>query len=73
MSYGGAKLLEINKGLLKPGYDADLVIVDTESKIIVDSSKFASKSKNTPLENKEFYGEILMTIKNGEIKYRKED
>ena len=72
MSYGGANLMGIKKGLLKEGYFADLVIVDTDKKIVVDSSKFASKAKNTPFDKMELYGEVLMTIKAGEIKYKGE-
>lgn len=37
--------MEIKKGLIKEGYDADLVIVDVDKKVVVDASKFASKSK----------------------------
>ena len=70
MSYGGANLMGIKKGLIKEGYDADLVIVDENKKIVVDASGFASKSKNTPFDKMELYGEVLMTIKAGEIKYK---
>ena len=72
MSYGGANLMGIKKGLLKEGYLADLVIVDTDKKIVVDASKFASKGRNTPFDKVELYGEVLMTIKDGEIKYKGE-
>lgn len=73
MSYGGAKLLELNKGLIKEGYDADLVFVDLDKKIKINPNEFASKSRNTPFKDREFYGEILMTMKKGNIKYRKEE
>lgn len=73
MSYGGAKLLEVNKGLIKGGYDADLVFVDLDKKIKINPEEFASKSKNTPFEGMEFYGEILMTMKKGNVKYRKDE
>lgn len=73
MSYGGAKLLEVNKGLIKEGYDADLVFVDLDKKVKVNPEEFASKSKNTPFEGMEFYGEILMTMKKGNVKYRKDE
>lgn len=69
MSYNGAKLLGMNKGKISIGTDGDLVVVDLDKKIKVDSSEFASKGRNTPFEGMEFYGEILNTIKGGEIKY----
>lgn len=69
MSYNGAKLLGMNKGKISVGSDGDLVVVDLEKKVRVDSSEFASKGRNTPFEGMEFYGEILNTIKGGEIKY----
>ncbi|MDO5518169.1 MAG: dihydroorotase [Clostridium sp.] len=69
MSCNGAKLLGMNKGKISIGTDGDLVVVDLDKKIKVDSSKFASKGRNTPFEGMEFYGEVLNTIKGGEIKY----
>lgn len=69
MSYNGAQLLGMNKGKISIGTDGDLVVVDLDKKIKVDSSKFASKGRNTPFEGMEYYGEIINTIKGGEIKY----
>lgn len=69
LSYGGAQILGVNKGLIEPGYEADLVIVDVNKEITVDPTTFASKSKNTPFAGKKYYGQILTTIKKGEIKY----
>ena len=71
MSKNGANLLGMNKGTVEIGKDGDLVLVDLDKKIKVDSSKFASKGRNTPYEGMEFYGEVLMTIKSGKIVYKK--
>ena len=71
MSLNGANILGMNKGKLSPGYDGDIVLVDLNKKVKVDSSKFYSKGKNTPFEGMEFYGEIEMTIKNGKVVYKK--
>ena len=60
MSKNGANLLGMNKGTVEIGKDGDLVLVDLDKKIKVDSSKFASKGRNTPYEGMEFYGEVLM-------------
>lgn len=69
LSGNGGEILDINKGKIKIGYDADLVLVDIDKKIKVDSNNFLSKGKNTPFDGMEFYGEVQMTIKGGEIKY----
>lgn len=71
MSYNPAKLLGMNKGKISVGVEGDLVLVDTDAKIKVNSSEFASKGKNTPFEGMEFYGDILATIKGGKVKYKK--
>lgn len=73
MSFNPAKILRLNKGVLEKGYDADLVIVDIEKDIIIDSSKFISKSNNTAFDKYRSIGEILMTIRNGEVMYNKEE
>ncbi|MCX5726945.1 MAG: amidohydrolase family protein, partial [Candidatus Saganbacteria bacterium] len=43
-----AKILRLNKGTLKPGSDADIIIVDTEKEFEVKAEDFASKGKNSP-------------------------
>lgn len=68
MSYNPAKLLGMNKGRISIGADGDLVLVDIDKKIKVNPEEFASKGKNTPFDGMEFYGEVLATIKAGEIK-----
>lgn len=69
MSYNPGKIIGINHGEIKPGEKANLVIVDLEKKITVDSSTFKSKSKNSPFYGFEFYGSIENTIRNGKIMY----
>jgi len=69
MSYNPAKLLDMNKGKISVGTEGDLVLVDTDKKIKVNCEEFASKGRNTPFEGMEFYGEVIATIKGGEIKY----
>ncbi|EKQ53569.1 MULTISPECIES: dihydroorotase [unclassified Clostridium] len=69
MSYNPAKLLDMNKGKISIGTEADLVLVDVNKKIKVNPEEFKSKGRNTPFDGMEFYGEILVTIKGGEIKF----
>jgi dihydroorotase len=69
MSEKPARILGLNKGRLEKGYDGDLVLVDLEKETVIDSSKFVSKGKNTPFSGMKVYGEVLMTIRGGSIKY----
>lgn len=71
MSKNGAEILGMNKGKISPGFDGDLVLVDLDKKVKIDSNNFYSKGKNTPFEGMEFYGDIEMTIKSGKILYKK--
>ncbi|SHH49762.1 dihydroorotase [Clostridium collagenovorans DSM 3089] len=71
MSEKPAKIMGLNKGQLKIGYYADMVLVDLEKEFIVDSSKFESKGKNTPFQGKLVFGEILRTFKEGKEVYCK--
>lgn len=71
MSYNPARLLGMNKGKISIGVEGDLVLLDIDKKVIINSDEFASKGKNTPFEGMEFYGEVLATIKFGKVKYIK--
>ncbi|WP_160685352.1 dihydroorotase [Clostridium sp. C2-6-12] len=69
MSYNPAKLLEMNKGKISIGADGDFAIVDINKKVKINPEEFASKGRNTPFSGMEFYGEVIATIKGGEVKY----
>ncbi len=73
MSAKPSEIMDINKGKIEKGYDGDLVLVDLDKEITIDGSKFESKGKNTVFDGMKFYGEILMTLKAGQIKYPFED
>jgi dihydroorotase len=70
MSCNPAKILGINKGSLEVGKIGDIVLVDLTREIIVDSSKFFSKGRNTPFDGQAYFGEVIMTIKDGKVVYR---
>lgn len=72
MSGNAAKLLNINKGKLQPGFLGDLVLIDLNKKRIFKEEDIVSRSKNTPFNGMEFYGDVVATIKNGKIVYKGE-
>ncbi|MCE5194188.1 MAG: dihydroorotase [Nitrospiraceae bacterium] len=67
MALNPAKILGLNKGNLKVGAGAELIIVDTKKEYIVDSEKFVSKGKNTPFEGFNLKGMVKTTICKGKI------
>lgn len=72
MSVNPAKVLNIDKGNLAVGKTADIAIADIDNEYNIDSSKFASKGHNTPFDGKKVRGDIVMTIVDGKVVYRKE-
>lgn len=71
MSKNPAVLLKINKGEIKIGCEADLVLVDISQSYRVEKEDFVSKGKNTPFDGKVLRGVITRTIKAGRIVYSK--
>lgn len=70
LTAGPAAILGLNKGDLKVGADADLIIVDPKAEWIVDPSKFTSKSKNSPFAGHKLKGKVLFTIVRGKVVVR---
>ena len=56
-----------NKGLLKEGYDADLVIADLDKRQAVRNDDLLTKCKWSPFEGKILKGWPVMTIVNGNV------
>jgi len=56
-----------NKGRIKVGMDADLVIIDPKKTGKIKSDEFYSKAHYTPFEGMEYIGEPVMTILRGKL------
>ena len=59
-----------NKGLITPGYDADLILVDLNTYRPVLREELLTKSKWSPFEGWNLTGWTVLTMVNGEIVYR---
>ena len=65
-----AKIFRIkNKGFLKEGYDADLVIVDLEQRQAVRNEDLLTKCKWSPYDGRILKGWPITTILNGNVIY----
>lgn len=72
MSANPAKILGLkNEGLLAEGYEANIVIADTEAQWTVRGESFASKGKFTPFEGKKLFGVIRATFFRGNCVFQK--
>ena len=65
-----AKILNIDKGNLSLGNDADFCIIDLNKPWVIRKDKLISKSKNTCVENKKIQGKVLNTFIKGEELYK---
>ena len=71
MTAAPARILNLTgKGSLRPGQDADLIVVDPHAEWTVDAAKFASKGRNTPFNGWPLKGQVLQTIVGGKIVVR---
>ena len=60
-----AKILQINKGNLSIGNEADFCIVDINKPWVVKKDMLVSKSKNTYIEDKKLQGKVTNTFVKG--------
>lgn len=70
MCHNVAILFEIEKrGYIRPGYHADLVIVDLESSWTVEEGNILSKCKWSPFEGHTFKSKVTHTVVSGHLAY----
>ncbi|MCX7697984.1 MAG: dihydroorotase [Candidatus Goldbacteria bacterium] len=66
-----ARILNLKKGTLTVGVDADITIADINKEIEITEDFFGSRSSNSPFIGKKMKGSIEIVIKNGKIIYNK--
>lgn len=69
MSTNPAKILEINKGKLDQGYEADFSLIDLDKEYIYKKEDILSKSKNSLFVGEKLKGQIKKVYKKGVLKY----
>jgi len=69
MSPNPAHILNLPKGTLQIGADADITVIDPQLKWTVDVKTFRSRGKNSPFHGRKMQGRAILTIVGGNIKY----
>ena len=69
MACNPARILNLDKGTLKKGSDADITVIDPEQTWTVDVKTFVSRGKNSPFSGRKMKGRAVLTIVAGDIKY----
>lgn len=70
MSYNPAKLFSLDAGVIAPGKQADLVVLDLDHPEVIKEADYLSKAVNTPFTGNEVYGMTTMTFVSGKLVYR---
>ena len=69
MSCNPARILNLPKGTLAKGVDADITVIHPELAWSVDAAAFRSLGKNSPFSGRKLKGRAVLTIVGGDIKY----
>ncbi len=64
-----ARILGLPTGRFAKGAPADLVVFDLDFASRIDASKFRSKCKNSPFDNRPIQGRVLKTVRHGHVIY----
>jgi allantoinase len=67
MSAAPARLagLQSRKGTLAAGYDADIIVWDSEARFVVDPTEILHRHKVTPYAGRELFGKVSATYVGG--------
>jgi dihydroorotase len=71
MSLNPSRILNLHKGALSKGADADITVIDPEKRWTVDVKSFRSRGKNSPFHGRSMQGRAVMTIVGGDIKFNR--
>ncbi|MEI7541888.1 MAG: dihydroorotase [bacterium] len=64
-----AKILNLEKGTLSVGAEADIVIADIKKEVVITEEFFGSRSSNSPFIGSKLKGSIEIVLKSGKIVY----
>ncbi len=72
LTIGPASVLGIDRGTLKPGSPADVVVIDPDQEWTVDPSTFHSRGHNTPFAGETLRGRVHVVLVGGDVRYSRD-
>ena len=69
MSLNPARILNLSKGTLTRGADADITVIHPDDQWTVNVKSFISRGKNSPFSGFNLKGRAVLTVVGGDIKY----
>lgn len=69
---GPASLFGLSGGVIVPGAQADLTVIDEQTERVVAPTEFASKGRNTPFVGWRLYGWPVLTVCKGQVVYQRQ-
>lgn len=70
MTVNPSRILDLDKGTLSVGADADVTVIDPACIWTIDAAKFHSQGRNCPFHGWDVTGKAVATVVGGQIKYR---
>jgi dihydroorotase len=67
MTESPARIFQLNRGTMKEGFPADIILVDPKRRFRIDSSLFFSKAKYSPFDGKKVVGKVIKTFVGGKL------
>ncbi|HMP39752.1 MAG TPA: dihydroorotase [Roseiflexaceae bacterium] len=71
LTEGPASVLGRTPATLRPGSPADIVVFDPDRSWTVDPTRFLSQGHNNPLAGQQLKGQVMLTMRRGEIVFRR--
>ena len=71
ITYGPSQILNIAAGTLDIGSEADICIFDLDSERTLNIRDLVSQGKNTPFAERKLFGDVIFTLVEGQVVYKK--
>jgi dihydroorotase len=73
LSLNPSKILSLDRGTLAEGAVADVTVLDPGKEVVIDSSRFQSKSRNCPFDGWQLKGAPVLTLVKGRVVWKHSD